>query len=444
MSDPHIEELLDFLRFKSVSTDPARADEVKSCADWLCRKFLSLGLTAEIHPTARHPVVTARNEHRPGRRTVLIYGHYDVQPEDPVEEWTRPPFEPEIVDGRIYARGATDNKGQIFAHIVGVEQTLAEAGELPVNLTFLIEGEEEIGSPNLAPFLEEHRDLLTCDVIAVSDTGMVAPGVPTMTYGTRGVAGMEVTVDGPSSDLHSGIFGGAVANPIAALSRLLTSLHDGDGRVAVEGFYDEVAPLRDWEREEWAALPLTEADWLRNTGAPALFGEAGYSTVERVWARPTLEFNGIGGGFQGVGTKTVLPRRAFAKITCRLVPDQKADAVLDLVERHLRQQCPAGVTMTIERGHAGAAYLMDPREGFGIAAQQSLEKTFGRKAVLTREGGTLPILESFREILGVDTLLLGLALPDCHAHAPDENFPVENVLAGIRLNRALLAEFAAD
>ncbi len=399
-----------------------------------------MGLATEVHRTAKHPVVVARNEHRPDRPTVLIYGHYDVQPEDPVEEWTRPPFQPEIVDGRIYARGATDNKGQIFAHICGVEETLRETGELPVNLTFLIEGEEEIGSPNLAPFLVAHRELLKCDVVAVSDTGMVAPGVPTMTYGTRGVAALEVMVDGPASDLHSGIFGGAVANPIAVLTRLMASLHDENGRVAVEGFYEEVAPLQDWEREEWAALPVTDEDWLRNTGSPAVFGEAGFSTVERVWARPTLELNGIGGGFQGVGTKTVLPRRAFAKITCRLVPDQQAEAVLEKVERHLRQHCPDSVRMKVERGHSGAAYLMDPRSEFGLAAQRALATTFGKKAALTREGGTLPILEAFREILGVDTLLLGLALPDCHAHAPDENFPVENFEAGIRLNRALLAE----
>lgn len=440
---PHVSQLFDFLRFPSVSTDPVYADQLSQCAQWLFHKFQSIGLEAEVFPTKGHPIVVARSPERPGLKTVLIYGHYDVQPADPLELWSHPPFDPVLEDGRIFARGATDNKGQIFAHIVGVEEAMANDGALPVNVVFLVEGEEEIGSPNLEPFLASHKADLACDVVAVSDTGMVGPGIPTLTYATRGVAGMEIRLRGPSSDLHSGIFGGAVANPATMLARLIATLHDENGRVAVEGFYDRVAPLADWEREQWAALPVGDEQWLALTGAPALFGESGFSTVERVWARPTLEVNGIGGGFQGKGTKTVLPSEAFAKLTVRLVPDQVPEEVLDRVERHVRKHCPPTVTLEIQKGHAGRPYLTDPNGPQGRAAQRALELTFGRKPALTREGGTLPIISSFKEILGADTLLLGLAMPDCRAHAPNENFPLENFLAGTRLNQALLRELAA-
>jgi acetylornithine deacetylase/succinyl-diaminopimelate desuccinylase-like protein len=442
MSD-HLALLFDFLRFPSVSTDPARKDAVAACAAWLRERLAGFGLRAEVHPTGGHPIVVARNEHRTGRRTVLIYGHYDVQPEDPLSEWASPPFAPTVRDGVIYARGATDNKGQILAHILGVAETLRTAGELPVNLIFLIEGEEEIGSKHLADFLEKERATLACDVIAVSDTGMVARGVPTFTYGLRGIAALELTVRGPRTDLHSGIYGGAVANPATMLARLLATLHEADGRVRVPGFYEKVVPLAEWERASWARLPLGDAALLEITGAPALFGEAGFTSLERLWARPTVEVNGIGGGFQGTGTKTVLPREAFAKLTCRLVPDQTPEEVIEQVCAHLRAACPPGVTLELQPGHGGEPYVMDPHSPFGQAAQRALARAFpGQELALIREGGSIPIINTFRRILGVDTLLLGLALPDCAAHGPNENFPVASFEAGIRLNQALLAELA--
>lgn len=443
MDQTHVNTLLEFLRFPSISTDPDRKGDVAECARWVCGKLGSAGLRAAVYPTAGHPIVVARNEHRAGRRTVMIYGHYDVQPVDPIELWTSPPFEPRIENGVVFARGSTDNKGQILAHILGVEATLAQAGDLPVNLIFLIEGEEEIGSEHLEEFLASHRDELRCDVVAVSDTGMVGPGVPTFTYGLRGIAAMELKVTGPATDLHSGIYGGTVANPATVLARLIASLHDADGRVAVDGFYDGVAPLATWEREAWARLPIAEADVQRLTGVPALAGEPEFSALERVWARPTAELNGIGGGFQGRGTKTVIPREAFAKLTFRLVPEQDPAALVEKVKAHLRAHCPPSVKLEITGGHAGEPYLTDPHSPDGLAAQRALQRTFSKNVALIREGGSIPIVNTFKQVLGVQTLLLGLALPDCRAHAPDENFPLENFFAGIRLNAALLEELAA-
>ncbi|MFN9027030.1 MAG: M20/M25/M40 family metallo-hydrolase, partial [Akkermansiaceae bacterium] len=308
---PELRELFTFLSFPSVSTDSKHRQDVRDCAEWIVRKLSAMQLTTELHETPGHPIVIARNKHQADRKTVLIYGHYDVQPADPLELWQSPPFSPEIRDGRIWARGATDNKGQMLAHILGVAKTLEAKGELPVNLIFLFEGEEEIGSPNLAPFLKKHRDDLKCDIIAISDTGMVAPNTGTLGYGLRGITCAEVKIIGPVRDLHSGIFGGAIANPATAIARLVASLHDSDGKVAIEGFYDEVRPLEAWEREMWAKVPgLSDEDYLKVTGSPASFGEPGYSSAERVFARPTAEVNGIGSGYQGEGSKTVIPSEA--------------------------------------------------------------------------------------------------------------------------------------
>ncbi|HRX55085.1 MAG TPA: dipeptidase [Verrucomicrobiales bacterium] len=438
----HLDDLLTHLRFPSISTDPAHQEDVRACADWLVAKCRSIGLTTELHPTPGHPVVIARSEAKPNRPTVLIYGHYDVQPVDPLELWDSPPFEPEIRNGRIFARGSTDNKGQHYAHLCGVADTLAEKGELPVNVIFLLEGEEEIGSPHLEPFLRDHADELQCDVIAVSDTGMIGPGVPTLTYGLRGIACLEFKVSGPSSDLHSGIYGGAVMNPATAVARLVASLHGDNGRIAIEGFYDTVRPLQEWEREQWARLPDGDLATRSETGVPAVFGEAGYSSLERRWARPTAEVNGIWGGYQGAGSKTVIPREAFAKLSFRLVPDQDPQEVLRLARKHLERHCPPGVTLEIHEGHHGQWYVMDPLGPQGLAAQRALEQTFGKPSLLIREGGSIPIIRSFKDVLGTDTLMLGLALPDCQAHAPNENFPVANFEAGIQLNRYLLEELA--
>lgn len=438
-----LKTLFTFLSFPSVSTDSKHREDVRNCADWIVRKLSSMGLATELHETPGHPIVVARNEHQPDRKTVLIYGHYDVQPVDPVSLWSSPPFSPEIRDGRIWARGATDNKGQMLAHILGVGKTLEANGELPVNLIFLFEGEEEIGSPNLAPFLKAHRDALKCDIIAISDTGMVAPNTGTLGYGLRGIACCEVKIIGPVRDLHSGIFGGAIANPATAIARLVASLHDADGKVAIEGFYDDVRPLETWEREMWAKVPgLSDQDYLGVTGSPAAFGEPGYSSAERVFARPTAEVNGIGGGYQGEGSKTVIPSESFVKFSFRLVPDQDPQKILQQVKTHLEKHCPPGVKLEIEIGHDGKPYACDPHSNFGQAAQRALKRTFPGEPMLIREGGSIPIVQAFREILGVDTLLLGLALSDAQIHSPNENFPIENFEAGIRLNQALLEELS--
>ena len=436
--------LCEFLRFRSVSTKPDHAPETRACADWLCRLLASNGFDAELADTGGHPAVLARGPEQPGKPTVLIYGHYDVQPEDPAGEWTTPAFEPVIRNRRVFARGATDNKGQILAHVLGAIHLLREEGSLPVNLIFLIEGEEEVGSTNLDDFIRARRSELRCDIIAVSDTGMVAENYPTLTQSLRGIAAMEIILRGPSTDLHSGMFGGAVVNPATALVGMLAKLHDHHGRVAVPGFYDDVVPPDASERAALAKLPVTDSDYLRETGAPALGGEEGFSAIERIGLRPTAEINGLTSGYQGAGTKTVLPATASAKLTFRLVPNQKPDRVLNLVEIHLQNLLPRGVEMDAVRGHGGMPYIVDAKSPWTAAALRALTETFGREPALVREGGSIPIVQSFRELLGTDTLLLGLAAPDCKAHAPDENFPIESFEAGIRLHRALLKELAAS
>ncbi len=443
MRDNYLEEYYSFLRFPSVSTDAKFADKVRECAAWVSQKLEKIGLESKVVPTPGHPIVWARNKHRNGRPTVLIYGHYDVQPPDPLELWDSPPFEPVLKDGYVFARGATDNKGQIFSHILGLQETIEKNRDLPVNVDLVIEGEEEVGSQNLGKFLTDNRDALKCDVVLVSDTGMIARKTPTLSYGLRGVAALEVKVTGPKIDLHSGIFGGAVTNPATALARLLATLHDQNGHIAVPGFYDDVVPLQDWERESWRKLPIDpDPEMLQETGAPALFGETGFSTLERIWARPTAEINGMGSGYQGPGTKTVLPSHAMAKLTFRLVPNQNGDAIVDLVKKHFQKNMPTGVTLEMTSGHSGPWYLTDPHNKFGQAAQRALKKAFNKDAALIREGGSIPIVSDFRKILGVETLLIGLALQDCRAHSPNENFPLENLEAGIRMNQAVLEELA--
>ena len=441
MNDPRIDELIEFVRIPSVSAQSTHQPDMQKCAEWLLTKLRSIGLEARLEPTVGHPVVLAKTPPDPSKKTVLIYGHYDVQPPEPLELWTSPPFAPEIRDGLLYGRGASDNKGQILAHILGVGEALNE-GPLPVNVIFLIEGEEEIGSTNLTTFLEKNRSELACDAIAISDTGMAAEGYPTLSYALRGIATMEVKVSGPSHDLHSGIYGGAVANPLSAAARLIASLHDDSGRIAIEGFYDDVKDMADWERAAAAESPLQDRDIARQAGVDELAGESGYSAVERIGARPTAEINGLGGGYQGEGSKTVLPSHAFFKISFRLVPDQKPDEILALARRHFEKHRPRGVRLEFIDGHGGEPFMLDPNSPEGLAARRALEKVFGNKPALMREGGSIPILTDFQRILGRPALLLALASPDAKAHAPDENFPIENFLLGIRLNKAVLEELA--
>lgn len=442
-----VEELKAFLRFPSISTQPEHAPDLDSCAEWLREKLSSIGLSATVHSTPGSPVVVAATPRDPAKRTVLIYGHYDVQPPEPLGGWTTLPFEPRIEEGRIYARGAADNKGQILAHILGVAETLRYKGSLPVNVIFLIEGEEEIGSPNLEEFLREHREELACDLVAISDTAMAPGNKPALTYALRGIAAMELVVRGPARDLHSGLFGGAVANPVTVLSRLIASLHDENGRVRIPGFYDAVRPLEPWERT--AASDLEKAsggdDAIRElAGVTQLVGEKGFSTIERIGARPTAEVNGIGGGYQGAGTKTVLPKEAFAKLTFRLVADQDPALILAAAEEYLRSQTPPGVLLEVITGHSGAAYQSDANSPDGLASRKALAGAFGAEPLLLRDGGSIPILATLKDILGVDSYLLGLANPDSRIHSPDENMLIENFLGGIRMNRILLQELARD
>ena len=440
-----LDDLKTFLRFPSISTQPDHAPDIMACAEWLSEKLTVSGLNVAVYPTPGSPVVIASTQRDSAKRTVLIYGHYDVQPPDPLDGWTTPPFEPRIEEGRIYARGAADNKGQILAHILGVAETIRKNGSLPVNVIFLIEGEEEIGSPNLADFLREHREELACDLVAISDTAMAPGNKPALTYALRGIAALELIVRGPSCDLHSGLFGGAVANPATAVARLLAALHDAEGRVLIPGFYDAVRPLEPWERE--AAADLEKATGGENAikklaGVIELFGEKGFTTIERIGARPTAEVNGIGGGYQGPGTKTVLPKEAFAKVTFRLVADQDPDVILAAAEEYLRAQTPPGVLLEVMAGHSGAAYQSDPNSRDGLAARKALAEAFGAEPLLLRDGGSIPILATLKEILGVDSYLLGLANPDSRIHSPDENMLIENFLGGIRMNRILLEELA--
>ncbi|HCQ80472.1 MAG TPA: dipeptidase [Verrucomicrobiales bacterium] len=438
-----LERLFEHLRFPSISTDSRHVEDVRDNAMWLKSQLEDLGLETGLHETAGNPVIVARNEKVEGRPTVLIYGHYDVQPVDPLELWDSPPFEPEIRNGKIWGRGGADNKGQHFVHILGAEKMMKQNGELPLNVIFLIEGEEEIGSPNLVPFLVEHKESLVCDIIAVSDTGMVAPGVPTLGYGLRGITCLEVKVKGPSGDLHSGVYGGCVANPATAAARMIASLHDHEGRIAIAGFYEDVVPLEDWEREMWSKVPGTsDEDFLKTTGSPEPFGEPGYSMAERLWARPTVEVNGFGSGYQGEGSKTVLPAEATFKLSCRLVPGQDPVKIQQQVEDHLCKHLPKGVSIEVYKGHSGKAYHNDPHSKFGKAAQAALTTAFGREPVLIREGGSIPIIQDMKEILGADSLMLGLALPDCQIHAPNENYSVENFERGIEMSCELLKELS--
>ena len=444
--DP-IATLIEYLRFPSVSTQPEHTPDVVACASWLETLFKKMGLATQTHQTPGHPIIVAKTPRDPKKRTVLIYGHYDVQPPDPLPEWTSAPFEPRIdeKEGKIYARGSSDNKAPTLAHILGVAQALEKKGSLPVNVIFLIEGEEEIGSPHLGAFLEEHRQDLAPDVILVSDTGMAPGNLPAMTYALRGVAAMEFVVRGPSQDLHSGLFGGAVANPLTIAARLVASLHDEKGHILIPGFYDAVQPLQPWEREAAAALEKASSgdDSIKElAGVTELFGEAGFSTLERIGARPTVEVNGFGGGYQGEGTKTILPKEAFVKLSFRLVADHDPQKILELAEAHLRQQLPPGVSLEIILGHSGAACFSDPQSKDGKAAQEALQECFGSKPFLLRDGASIPIIASFKKILGVDTLLVGLANPDCGMHSPNENMLLKNFLDGIKLNQVLLEKLS--
>ena len=439
-----LSDFFSYLRIPSISAEPARAPEMAACAAWLGGKLGSLGFSVTLHDGYGPPIVVARRSAAaPGAPTLLIYGHYDVQPPGPPELWTTPAFEPAVRDGFVYARGATDNKGQLMAHLLGTEALLSSAGDLPVNLLYVIEGEEEIGSPGFGRFLAAHAQSLACDAILVSDTSMVAPGRPAITCGLRGIACVDLTVRGPSSDLHSGVFGGAVANPATELARLIAALHDTTGRVAVPGFYDQVTPVGPDERAGWRTIPGADQGILDATGAPALAGEEGFTTLERLWSRPTAEVNGITAGYQGPGTKTVLPSEASAKLSFRLVPHQEPGDIARKAAAFFEERAPKSVTIHVHYDHGGDPYHADLCSPLGTAAQEALRAVFGCDATRVREGLSIPVVALLKKVLRRDTVLVGFGLPDCAAHAPNESFPLEQLDHGIAFHGTLLRLYAA-
>ncbi len=440
--DQSLEDLKQFLRFESVSADSNCLEVMKQTAGFVRDRLAAAGLKTEIHPTAGHPIVTGEWHGAAGAPTVLVYGHYDVQPPDPLELWTSPPFEPEVRDGKIYARGATDDKGQMLTHVLSVEAWLKTTGKLPVNVIFVIEGEEEVGSNNLDLFLAEKKEEYACDIAVVSDTSMYSPELPAITYGLRGILACEVTLTGPNRDLHSGVFGGAVANPINILTKMLGSLQDDNGKVLIPGFYDDVLELSDEEKKQFAQLPFDEAEFMNNLGINAVQGEAGYSTTQRRWARPTFDINGIFGGYSGEGPKTIIPSTATAKITCRLVPNQNAAQLTATLKSHLESICPASVTMEFADFHGCEGIFFNTSGPYFQAASQAIHHAFGTEPVFIREGGSIPVVATFQEIFGVETLLLGWGLNSDNLHGPNEHFLLENFYRGTLASAKLWEELA--
>jgi acetylornithine deacetylase/succinyl-diaminopimelate desuccinylase-like protein len=436
----HLEALRELLRIPSVSAKTEHRQDTARCADHVAAALASAGVTTEVIATPGHPVVYGEWLGAPGAPTVLVYGHYDVQPVEPLHEWRNPPFEPTIEGGNIVARGATDDKGQMLCHVLAAQAHMAVHGRLPINVKYLIEGEEEVGSPNLDPFLREHRDRLKADLVIISDTSMWAPGRPAITCGLRGLCYVEVHVRGPSHDLHSGLYGGGVANPINALAKIIAGLHDADGRVAVKGFYDNVQPLSDEERAEFASLGHDEAGFRAEVNVASSPGEAGYTVLERITARPTLDCNGIWGGYTGEGAKTVLPATAHAKISCRLVANQTCEEIEAKLRAHIMANLPAGVTATVELHHGAPAFLVDRNAPAMKAAKAALAKVWGVEAVMIRSGGSIPVVASFKQELGIDSVLMGFGLADDRAHSPNEKFGLDNFYNGIRASARVLEE----
>jgi acetylornithine deacetylase/succinyl-diaminopimelate desuccinylase-like protein len=441
-----IDELCEYIRFPSVSAQAPHRSDLQACGDWLVKHCQQIGLEARLCPTQGHPIVIAKTPASAaahGKRPhFVVYGHYDVQPPEPFDLWKSPPFEPRIEGRSLFARGACDNKGQNLAHLKAVEAYLKTGTDLPCDLTFVLEGEEEVGSHSLAAFLKEHRAELECDAVVISDTGMPSPKHPALTYALRGIAAFEIIVHGPSRDLHSGIFGGAVDNPAMALCQILARLRDKNGRITIPGFYDDVQPLSAYERKEFKRLPFNEREFRKFLGVPKLFGERGYTPVEQRSARPTIEINGLTSGYQGEGNKTIVPAWARAKLTMRLVPKQKPERIARLVRKHLKKLCPPTVRMEIQGGHGAVPYLVSPTSSQAQAALRALKAAFGQEPVLLREGGSIPIVNDFKQILRADALMLGLALPDDNAHSPNEKFDLDCFAKGQLMSAHLWQELS--
>ena len=438
------EELFDFLRIPSVSAKSDHDDDVRRAAEWLCNSIEKAGLKATVYDTPGHPVVIGEWRGAPGAPTVLVYGHYDVQPAEPLDLWTSPPFEPTIRNGNIYARGSVDDKGQLFLHVKALEAHLATRGKLPVNVVLIAEGEEEVGSDHLEEFVAEKKDLLACEAVVISDSAMFAPGQPSILSSLRGLAYFEINVKGPSVDLHSGGYGGSVANPAMALARVLSTLHDENGHIAIEGFYDSVLDWSDTIRAEMKDLPFDESRFLHETGSPALWGEAGFTTLERLWTRPTCEVNGLLSGYTGEGAKTVLPSKAMAKVSCRLVPDQDPKEIVKLMQAHVDKVAPPGVKVTVTYLHGGRPWRAELTGPLYDAARRALATAFEKEPVVVGEGGSIPVVGDFERVLGAPVLLVGFGLPGENAHAPDEWMSEENFRIGMRAMAAFWDEYAAS
>jgi succinyl-diaminopimelate desuccinylase len=438
----YVQELSELLRIPSVSADSKHRDDVKKAADWVANQFRRMKLQVEVIATLGNPIVYAESPAVPGAPVVLVYGHYDVQPPDPLNEWQSPPFEPTVRNGNIYARGATDDKGQMLTHLKSAEAWIETEGKLPLQLKFLIEGEEEVGSANLEPFIAQHKHKLACDVVVISDTSQFAPGRPAITYGLRGIAYYELRLTGPKQDLHSGTFGGGVSNPANALVAMLSALINERGQIQVPGFYDEVEPLTPRERAEFAKLPFDEAEFMSKLGVDGLRGEEGYTTLERRWARPTFDINGLWSGYQGEGAKTVLPARAGAKFSFRLVPKQDPKKLSAALEKKLRELCPPGIRLELIDFHGAPGVVVPLESPFVTAASKAIEAGFGRQPVFMREGGSIPVVATFHDQLGVDTLLLGWGLDDDNTHSPNEKFCLADYHRGIRASAYLWDELS--
>jgi len=426
-----LKALEEFIRIPSVSTNPQNKGDMMSASSWVRDKLEAIGMNAQIFPTNGHPVVFAEcKKTNSAAPTVLVYGHYDVQPADPLELWNHPPFEPTIHDDYLFGRGASDMKGQVAASLFAVEAILSN-GLSPVNIKFMIEGEEEIGSPNLNSFIETHQQLLACDIVLNPDTGMIAADIPTITYALRGMSYFEIRIYGPPHDLHSGLFGGIIHNPAQVLCELIAGMHDSQGHILLPGFYDRVRPLSEEERNSLAKLPMTEQYYINQTGVPALFGEAGFTPIEQIGARPTLDVNGFYSGFIGEGSKTIIPAWAMAKVSMRLVPDQDPNEVTEQLQAYLAAKTPATVRWEILKMHNGPASISNINHPGTNALAKALESVWGKKPVFKREGGSVPVVANMQRILGVESILSGFGLPDDDIHAPNEKLHLPTWNRGI-------------
>jgi len=437
----YLDELKALLAIPSISALPAHAGDVRRCAEWCGDEMRRVGLDGvQLFETPGNPVVYGEWLGAPGAPTILFYGHYDVQPVDPLDLWQSPPFEATIRDGEIFARGAADDKGQVFMHFKAIEAHMKQNGRLPVNMKVILEGEEEVGSVNLDNFIKANKEKLAADVVVISDSAMFARGVPSICYGLRGLVYFQIDVRGSNTDLHSGVFGGALANPAFVLAQMLMAMKERNGTIKIPGFYDDVVPLQDAERQAWAQLPFNEKQYRKTFGIPKVHGEPGFTTLERTWARPTFEVNGLLSGFTGEGAKTVLPAVSMAKVSMRLVPNQDPDTIATLFEEYVQKIAPKTVEVTVTRMHGGKPWMASFDNAFIQAAGRAIEQGFGRAPIFTREGGSIPVVATFQEELGLPSVLFGVGLPDENAHAPNEKLDCDNFHNGVIASAILYGE----